>query len=261
VNSTTGMDLFRKDVQTGAVVRVSTTSAGGVLTSEVMAPALAVTPDGRYAAFVVRATNRYPVVVRKDLVTGTLQLASGTGDYSTQGAQYTAANDAHDVSISDDGRYVGFSSNSTSLNGDAQYTAVRRDMTGATSTAFVRAGSTVQRVIATERQVTLDPTGRYVFFQTTGKELPLDKDLLLDWYRYDTQSKSLVMVTTTATGGRPASPWGTTNDADWGSLQVVDADTVLVTTLQPLVAADTNKKADTYRKDLVSGAVSSSVSG
>ncbi|NIZ93486.1 fibronectin type III domain-containing protein [Kineococcus rubinsiae] len=249
------VDLFRKDVVSGEVVRVSATSGSSQLTSEVLAPALAVTPDGRYAVFVVRASNTYPVVVRKDLQSGKLELASGTGDYSTQGAQYPVSYDAHDVSISDDGRYVGFSTNSSTLNPDAKYTAIRRDMTGTTTAAFTRAGSTVQRVIVTERQTTLDPTGRYVFFQTTGRELPLDGDALLDWYRYDTVQKSLVMVTTTASGGRPASPYGTTADADWGSLQVLDAGTVLVTTLQPLVPADTNKKADTYRKDLVTGAV------
>jgi hypothetical protein len=253
------MDLFRKDVVTGEVVRVSSASGGTQLGTEVLAPALAVTPDGRYAAFVVRATNTYPVVVRKDLLSGKLELASGTGDYSTQGAQYFVSYDAHDVSISDDGRYVGFSTNSTTLNKDAKFTAVRRDMTSTAATAFTRAGSTVQQVIAIERQTTLDPTGRYVFFQTTGKELPLDKDLLLDWYRYDTVLKSLTMVTTTASGGRPAVPWGTTADTDWGSLQVLDADTVLVTTLQPLVSTDTNKKADTYRKDLVTGAVTSAL--
>lgn len=108
-------DIFRKDRQTGAIVRASLSPSGAEANNASQYPTMS--SDGRYVAFESLASNLYPAdvnsewdVFRRDLQTGKTDLASrrwtgiATGNKGSGGA-----------AISDDGRVVGFNSDSTDL--------------------------------------------------------------------------------------------------------------------------------------------------
>lgn len=107
-------DIFRKDLHTGAIVRVSTSRTGEQSDGESRAPQISA--DGRYVVFTSQGTNLVPNdtngaqdIFRKDLVTGEIVRLSATAT----GAQgQGTADDAHSYNpqISRDGRYVSFDS-------------------------------------------------------------------------------------------------------------------------------------------------------
>ena len=106
-------DVFRKDLQTGQILRVSTSSSGGQANGQSAEPSIS--GDGRFVAFssfasnlVQGDTNGRPDVFRKDLSTGsTGQVSTTSGvqpnEWSMRG------------SISADGRYVVFESYASNL--------------------------------------------------------------------------------------------------------------------------------------------------
>ncbi|GAB3467684.1 fibronectin type III domain-containing protein [Kineococcus endophyticus] len=248
------VDLFRKDMTSGVVVRVSTTTTGGQLGAGATGPALAVTPDGRFAVFPSSVQNM-AVLWRKDLQTGALDVVSGRGQWGSLSAAYPVSNDSRDTSVSDDGRFVAFSSSTTALTPNAaEYLVYRRDMTVAGQFSRVGIQTTTSRW---EHGAQLDPTGRWVFFATTAK-VGADTDNRTDWYRTDAQNPGApaVMVTSQA-DGTPTSRRLTTQEstAEYGVVHVLSADSVLVTTMQSLVPADTNGVVDTYSKNLTTGSV------
>ncbi|MEW1959060.1 fibronectin type III domain-containing protein [Kineococcus sp. NPDC059986] len=250
------LDLFRKDMTTGAVTRVSTTSTGAQIGAGATGPALAVTPDGRFVLFPSSVQNM-AVLWRKDLATGALDVVSGRGDAGNLSAAYPVSNDARDVSISDDGRFVAFSSSSSALTSSAaEFLVYRRDMAAAGQFTRVGIQTTTSRW---EHGAQLDPSGRYVFFATTAK-VGADTDNRTDWYRTDAQNPTApaVMVTSQA-DGTPTARRLTSQEttAEFGVLHVLTVDSVLVTTMQSLVPADANGVVDTYAKNLTTGSVAS----
>ncbi len=99
------VDLYAKRLSTGAVTRVSATATGGELPRQVAGPALAITPDGRFALFPATGSNG-PVVLYRATLTG----GADPVVVSTFGSTPVAvARDTGDVDLSDDGRYVVFS--------------------------------------------------------------------------------------------------------------------------------------------------------
>ncbi|MBK8176412.1 MAG: PD40 domain-containing protein [Rhodospirillales bacterium] len=108
------VDILVKDLQTGAVARVST-SAHGAQANDHSTQA-SISADGRYVAFASDAsnlvaddTNGLTDIFVKDLQTGAIIRA-------TTGADGTQANaDSTHASISADGRYVAFASNASNL--------------------------------------------------------------------------------------------------------------------------------------------------
>jgi hypothetical protein len=168
--------------------------------------------------------------------------------------------DAGDVAISDDGRYVAFSTTN-------QITTATPATTGSTGLAY-RLDTTTGAVLALgsgqtttwEHQVELDPTGRYAFFETTAAELAADANGHTDVYRRDLAGDvagPLVLVTADASGQATAGPTGSAMPAEYGRVVAVTGDRVLVTTSQALLPSDTNKVRDLYAKDLLTGAVGS----
>lgn len=103
-------DIFRKDLETGAVVRCSTDSSWAQVNGNSEDPAISA--DGRYVAFRSDATDlvsggtapgRYNVY-RKDMQTGAVVLCSA----DSSGAE--GGNDSHQPAMTPDGRYVAFQS-------------------------------------------------------------------------------------------------------------------------------------------------------
>lgn len=247
-------DLFRKDLTTGGVVRVDVDPNGNQIAGGTIGAALDVTPDGRYVLFATALQNS-PVLWRKDLQTGALEVAAGAGTWGS--VNYTARVDlgANDVSLSDDGRFTAFSSNDSRFtSASGEYLAYRQDMT---TRQVVRAGIVGQKT-TWEHGVQLDPTGRFAFFATTA-DYGADTDQHTDWYRRDLDAAGTdpAMVTSQASGA-PSSRRMTSDvmPAEFGSIVVLSGSSVVVATMQALVASDTNGKMDLYAKDLGSGAVS-----
>jgi Tol biopolymer transport system component len=106
-------DIFLKDLVSGETTRVSVAPDGTQSDADCFAPA--VSADGRYVVFESAATslaanaNLVRIIVRKDLQSGETTTVS-------QATNGTLPNDASDsASISDDGRYVVFTSDATNL--------------------------------------------------------------------------------------------------------------------------------------------------
>ncbi|RMH77160.1 MAG: hypothetical protein D6683_09270 [Actinomyces sp.] len=107
-------DVFRKDLRTGAVALVSTTSDGQPANGPSYNPA--VSDDGRYVAFHSLATNLSPLdtdpiadLYLKDLQTGEVTLITkGVNGGSGNGRSFVPE-------ISGDGRYVAFESEASNL--------------------------------------------------------------------------------------------------------------------------------------------------
>ena len=115
-------DVFVKDVFTGEITLASVDAAGNIGNDWSGSPIM--TPDGRYVVFQSFATNLVPgntsaagKILRKDLVTGVVALAS----VDQAGATTDPRGETPD--ISDDGRFVSFTSPASDLvPGDANGT-------------------------------------------------------------------------------------------------------------------------------------------
>ncbi len=143
-DTNTEPDVFLHNRATGVTELVSVTSAG--VSGNGASMGFAVSADGRYVSFTSYAsdllpgdTNEVPDDFVRDLRTGVTRLVSvaadgGPSDHGGNGAS----------SISDDGRYVGFSSSSTNL--------VPGDLNGASDTFIrdLRTGTT--RLVSVNRR-------------------------------------------------------------------------------------------------------------
>ena len=150
--ATQGWDVFVKDFQTGVTERVSVSSSGseahgnsgwksGTLSAYVRPAGLAMSADGRFVAFssdaadlVPNDTNLRTDVFLHDRRTGTTTLVSVQDPLvpATSGS----LTGAQSPRVSNDGRFVGFSSNSRDLvPNDANFTwdAFVRDCTSGTT--------------------------------------------------------------------------------------------------------------------------------
>lgn len=107
-------DLFRKDLVTGALVRVSTKADGQEANGDCYDASLSA--DGRYLLFTSKADNLVPNdlngsedIFRKDLETGEIMRVS------TSASGFQGNNNSTEASISADGRYALFNSLASNL--------------------------------------------------------------------------------------------------------------------------------------------------
>ncbi|MEK6719993.1 MAG: PA14 domain-containing protein [Chloroflexota bacterium] len=247
----TAWDIFRKDLQTGAISRVSTSSAGAQSNGSSHDPVISA--DGRYVAYRSSATNlvsgdanAQQDIFRKDTVTGTTILIS----VSTAGAQGNALSD--DPQISDDGNRIAFHSDATTLvSGDSN---VQRD-------AFLRdvaAGTTVRVSLSTagaqgngrSAEVALSGDGTAVAFESDASNLVTgDSNAKTDVFIHVLASGVTTRVSTSAAGaqGNKASAEPSLSR----SATVIAFDSLA----SNLISGDTNNRKDIFTKDLASGTV------
>ncbi len=108
------LDVFRKDLVTGEVLRCSETAAGVKGQGNSEKPAI--TSDGRYVVFESNAANlgappsMPKQIYRKDLLTGEIVLCS-----SNSSSSWPATDDCANASVSADGRYVAFETRASNL--------------------------------------------------------------------------------------------------------------------------------------------------
>lgn len=247
----TSWDIFRKDLQTGAIVRVSTSSSGAQSNGGSHDPV--VSADGRYVAFrssaanlVAGDANGQQDIFRKDVETGTTVLVS----VSSTGVQGNAL--ADDPQISDDGNRIAFHSDATNL--------VATD-TNAARDVFVRdvsAGTTVRVSISSSgtqgngasAEASISGDGTTVAFQSDASNL----------VGSDTNAKTDVFVRVLATGvtsrvSVSASGTQQTKASEEPSLSG-DGSIIAFDSLgSGLVSGDTNSRKDIFIKDLTTGVV------
>ena len=161
--------VYRKDISTGAIVLASSTAGGAAGASYSSDPSIS--SDGRYVAF-YSLSNNFPgsngqtQVYRKDISTGAIVLASSTA-LGTAGASRSS-----DPSISPDGSYVVFESNSNNFPGqNGQDQVYRKDIsTGAIDLVSSTAGGTAGASYSHFPSLSSD--GRYVAFQSASNNFP-----------------------------------------------------------------------------------------
>ncbi|WP_146146051.1 fibronectin type III domain-containing protein [Geodermatophilus tzadiensis] len=251
------VDVFAKTLSTGAVTRVSTSATGGDLPRAATGPALAVTPDGRFALFPATSSSGPVVLYRKTLSgpgAGQALVVSAV-PVGGRPVEYGVHRDAGDVALSDDGRHVALvtAAKVTTSTPTASWPtglAYRVDTTTGAVTPLGNGQTAVW-----EHRVELDPTGRYAFFATAAAQVPGDGNGHTDHLRRDLGTGALTLVTADAAGRATNGPTGSVTPAEYGRLMAVDGDRVLVTTSQALTASDTNRLRDLYAKDLADGTV------
>jgi len=178
-------DVFVRDLQLGTVERVSRPSGPGQGDDESMQPAISA--DGRFVAFVSRASNlvagdsngSIDVFVR-DRQNGTTERVS----VSTGGAQ--ANQDCVQAAISADGRFVAFDSTATNL--------VAGDTNNVTD-VFVR-----DRQLGTTERVSVTTAGAQVFSPSGNGSISADgrfvafESLAVDLVAADTDNSSDIFL-------------------------------------------------------------------
>ncbi|SDL99274.1 fibronectin type 3 domain-containing protein [Geodermatophilus siccatus] len=254
------VDVFAKRLSDGTVTRISTTTTGGELSGPATGPALALTPDGRFAVFGADSASGV-LAYRKTLSgagAGELRVVSQVTTSTGRTLPFSVYRDTGDLAVSDDGRYVALvTSNRVTTTSPAQTWSTGLAYRVDTVSGAVVPLGTGQTTVW-EHQVELDPTGRHAFFATTAAALPVDTNGHTDHYRRDLGGGAagpLVLVTADASGRPTTGPTGAITPAEYGRLLAVTGDRVLVTTSQPLTPSDVNRLRDLYTKDLLTGAV------
>lgn len=206
-NDTNGVpDIFVYDRTSNRVERVSINSSG--VQANEMSDTPAISGDGRYVAFVSKATNLGAAtsgaqeIYLFDRNARTLHLVSGPDESNPQ--NYSS----YDPAISDDGNWVAFVSSKRNL--------VVNDTNGWPD-VFVwnRVGGVVERINLTYTggqstggglHPTLSSDGRYVAFSSHSSDLVTgDTNGLLDIFRRDRGSGTTIRVNLSSSGEQAAS--------------------------------------------------------
>ncbi|MBZ6078783.1 hypothetical protein [Microvirga puerhi] len=245
-------DIFRKDLVTGEMVRVSTTADNEQSFGN--AGYTAISADGRYVVFMSEASdlvaedeNGSIDVFRKDLETGAIVAVSTAAD-GTFGDD-----NSYNFSISPNGRYVVFMSESTNLVGGSPIATTEVYLKDLANNSIVRvasAGTGNQASLDSGSSTAVSPDGRYVYFRSEDSTLvPNDTNDAADIFRKDMVTGQVIRVSTAAEGAQgDGSSNGFFVSAD-GRYVVFDS------VASNLVADDANGVSDVFRKDLITGQV------
>jgi Tol biopolymer transport system component len=197
-------DIFVYDRTTAATTRVSVTSAGLEANGGSQSPAISY--DGRYVAFASNAsnlvdgdTNGFTDVFVHDRQTGTttrVSVASGGAEANENAVDYG-------IAISEDGRYVVFSSYASNLVGDDTNgfidVFIHDNQTGETSRASL--SSSGEQANANCMNPDISGDGRYVVFDTLADNLVAgDANARRDVFIRDRQAATTALVSVNSSG-------------------------------------------------------------
>jgi flagellin-like hook-associated protein FlgL len=228
-------DVFRKDLFTGVLDRVSTVSS--------------VSADGRYVLFVSNSNNIISgvgpthQVYMKDLSSDRTTLISST----SAGVQGNALSSRS--AISDDGKYVAFGSTATNLvSGDtnaAEDVFLKNLTTGATTLISSSAAGVQGNGVSTLRSISAD--GRYVVFESAASNLVSgDTNGQVDVFRKDTTTGEIVRVSTASSGVESSG-----NTGIFGASISADGRKVaFISSATNLISNDTNSSIDVFVRDM-----------
>ncbi len=239
----TGMQAYVKDLVTGDI-RLASSNADGVFANHIESPfkELTISSDGRYVTF--RANTNEGLlpgvsghhIYRKDMETGTLQVVSTSADG-------TLANGVNNYGhVSDDGRYLVFTSTANNLQTGVSGTQIyRKDM----ETGEVVLVSSDSEGNPGSGGVTIRPqisaNGRYVVFRSTHTNY-VDGVSTQQFYRKDIETGELLLVS--------RSTDGSTNGifSGEGAFMSADGSRIVFSSNQALVGDDTNGVVDIYMR-------------
>ena len=243
------IDVFVKDTWTGAISRVSTTSAGAQ--GSIFSVQAAISGDGRLAAFINgnsfdSAHTGFNDVYVKDLASGATIWATNMPGFSRAGET--------DLAFSDNGRSIAYTTFKTLLPpGVDNFTGDVFVADLQSPGSFVRASSTSTGAIANSdsSEGSISGDGRFVAFTSTATNLATNdaNGAAFDVYAKDLATGAVQLVSANAAGeggnGQSLRP-----DVSANGRYVA-----FYSNSSNLVADDTNGGADIFRKDLVTGAI------
>jgi hypothetical protein len=229
-NDTNGItDVFMKDLRTGAVQRVSTSSTGAQWTTP--AACKQVTPDGRYVLM-----QRDGEVLLKDVQTGTVTTVSPAVNAIEQNTGYSAG------SVSDDGQLVAFVTVPTQtylggyqwVNNVPARIMLRHLGTGALTTLDTDNGRTADgEIILGHLNARLSPDGQRVAFVSSASTLvAADTNQSPDVFVRHLATGSTTLATSSSSGV-PMSGRTPLYKVEWANNAVLQFDTASVTSLGP----------------------------
>ncbi len=245
--ASSGTQVFRKDLATGQVVLVSTNSSGvqGNNTSLYSA----ITSDGLYITFSSGATNLVSPattgeqVFRKDLATGQVALVS-TNSSGVQGN-----NTSLYPTLSDDGRYIAFTSLATDLVTPASsgLQIFRKDLSTG-QVVLVSANSSGTQGNNQSLYTNLSPDGRYVVFTSDATNLVTPATSSQQVFRKDVTNGHIVLVSKNSSGVQG-------NGGSFSSAQSDDGRYVSFYSVATNLVTPASSGNQVFRKDLASGHV------
>ncbi|MFN0009325.1 MAG: IPT/TIG domain-containing protein [Planctomycetota bacterium] len=243
-------DIFVHDRQIGQTTRVSVDSIG-TQADDYSAGWSALSANGRYIAFGSAATNLVAGdtnaswdIFWHDRIAGTTDRVSVTsGEVQSNGSSFTSP-----LSVSNDGRYVGFRSDATNLfAGDANGlddVFVRDRQQGTTECVSVNTGGAQGNASSGTQGISSSPDGRYVaFWSWTGNLAPGDTNGAQDIFLRDRQLGTTERVSVAADGTQG------NGDCKWAALSADGRYIAFASVASNLVASDTNATFDIFLRD------------
>lgn len=258
-DDTNGMtDIFRKDLMTGVVTRLSLSAEGTQADGNSLRPHLSA--DGRAVFFYSAATNLVPGdtngvtdLFRKDLLTGEIvRLSTDSGRRQVDAGAPASGMNPDPAAISPDGRFVLFEAASDQLVArDTNNSAdifLKDWATGAIARISVNAAG--QEGTLSSFNARFSPDGRSVVFDSQAANLsPDDGDTRLDIFRKDLSTGEVTLLSTNG-GGEKAN-----SDCYDAHFSANGRYLVFTSNATNLVAGDTSNNSDIFRKDLLTGEV------
>ena len=256
-----GLDIFRKDLKTGEIIRVSTHVGGTQLSAGVPTNVyeLNISPDGRYVLFSTTAklvsedNNGIEDVYMKDLATQAItRVTDGGGALAPHNGSFVERyNGSASACFSPDGQYVVFESNRIIDLTDPSKTQtdIFRKNLATGQIERISVGPNGQQGAGHSWDAKYTPDGRYVIFSSIGGFDPANYDGATQILRKDLQTGALHVVSADAAGNR---------GGDHSLDAQISADgryVVFASMGRKLVSNDTNETYDIFRKDLYTGAI------
>ena len=253
----TGWQLYRKDLQAGAIVLVS--SADGTPAHEddgfFHSNAL-MSSDGRYVVFqsegigFISGVSGYQIY-RKDLTLQTIDLVSSdaSGNEDDSGAQQG------NIQITPDGRYVTFSSYASNFDGPLGWQLYRKDLFDGTVVLVSSKDGTPANMdnfgIQNNALVQMSSDGRYVVFMSYASNFdPAVTTNSPQLYRRDLNTGGTIALVSSDSSGATADDSGMVQS----NVQITpDGRYVVFVSYATQLITATTGNAQLYRKDLNSG--------
>lgn len=250
VSGVSGGQTYRKDIQTGEVLLVSSSSSGTQANSFVGFGSMSA--DGRYVVFNSDSTNLISGVsgmqaYRKDLITGEMMLVSS----ASSGTQGDGDSDASISSITADGRYAIFTSNSTNLiSGVSGTQTYRKDLTTG-EIILVSSDSSGVQDNGDSRIASISSDGRYAVFTSSGSSL-VSGASGYQVYRKDLITGEIELVSRSTSGEQDSNNGIDPDSYIYGLISADGSKVFFSSNSDNLISGDTNGSAglDIFYRDM-----------
>ncbi|MBL1175184.1 DUF4347 domain-containing protein [Pantanalinema sp. GBBB05] len=257
-------DVFMRDLLTGTTILISVDLTGSTSANKASNnPSMS--GDGRYIVFTSTAsnlvagdTNSSSDVFVRDRLTGTTMLVSA--NYTATGSGNRDSGSSDFPKISQDGRYVTFSSDASNLVANdlnGQRDVFRRDLvTGTTALVSVNYVGTGSGNLSTLGAAAMSEDGRYVAFKSNASDLVLsDTNRVIDVFVRDMVAgvTTLASVNQTGTGSGNGASGGYLDSRDFVRISGDGRYVVFNSEANNLVATDMNYSQDIFMRDLSTG--------